>query len=145
MAPNYCSSCGTELESGAGFCTNCGTAVEDSGSGDEAGTGGATVPSGDVEAGEPAVAADDSSMFTATAALVGGYFLFVIVGLGASIPALAGVGVLCLVASLVTMYLDLRDLDGKLWDTSPILWVIAAVLLYIVVAPLYLYKRRQIE
>lgn len=142
MAANYCQECGSELESGAAFCTNCGTAVDDA-TGAGGGQAGPTMESDQTEVAGTG-GSESESMFRMTAALVGGYFLFVIVGVGASIPALAGLGVLCLLASLVTMYLDLRELDEQLWGTRPILWVIGAALLYVVVGPLYVYKRRQV-
>lgn len=83
-------------------------------------------------------------MFKATAGLVAGYFVFVIGGVAAGSDAVVGLGVICVLVSLVTMYVDLRDLDERLWGTRPILWIVGALLLYIVVAPLYLYKRRQV-
>lgn len=83
-------------------------------------------------------------MFNATVGLFAGWILFIILGGGGQNESLLGLAVLCLLASIITMYVDLRDLDKQLWDTSPILWAIGAALLYIVVTPLYIYKRRQV-
>lgn len=51
------------------------------------------------------------------------------------------VAFLAWLASLVTMYADLRSVDGDVWDTRPIVWIAGALLLYVVVIPLYVYKR----
>lgn len=83
-------------------------------------------------------------MFKVTTGLIAGYFVFVLLGVGISSNALVGLGVICVLVSLITMYVDLRDLDSQLWDTRPIVWVIGSILLYIVIAPLYIYKRRQV-
>lgn len=84
-------------------------------------------------------------MFKVTTGLIGGWFVFgLILGLGTLNETFFYLGAVFLLVSLVTMYVDLRDLDGRLWDTRPILWVIGAALLYIVVAPLYIYKRQEV-
>lgn len=140
MSMSYCSSCGQELAAGTKYCPECGQETTDGNT-----TAGTNDPSATAE---PTAVADDGTasdtMFKATAGLFIGYLAFVVIGVAASSDALVGLGVICVLVSLVTMYVDLRDLDGRLWDTRPILWVIGALLLYIVVAPLYIYKRRQV-
>ena len=83
-------------------------------------------------------------MFRVTSGLFAGYFVFVILGAIISNNALIGLGVFSLLISLVTMYVDLRNLEKRLWGIRPILWIIGALLLYIIVAPVYIYKRRQV-
>jgi len=101
-------------------------------------------PTSSAEAGKTVDGTESTNtMFRVTAGLVAGYFIFVILGAAISSNALIGLGVICVLISLITMYVDLRDLQEPLWNTRPILWVIGALLLYIVVAPLYVYKRRQ--
>lgn len=140
MSESYCASCGAELDAGTKFCPECGA---------EANGGGATpgteesAAAAESQTGSGGAAASDT-MFKVTAGLFVGYIAFVVLGVAASSNALVGLGAICVLVSLVTMYVDLRDLDGRLWDTRPILWVIGALLLYIVVAPLYIYKRRQV-
>jgi hypothetical protein len=85
-----------------------------------------------------------NTMFRVTSGLFAGYFVFVILGAIISNNALIGLGVFSLLISLVTMYVDLRNLEKRLWGTRPILWIIGALLLYIIVAPVYIYKRRQV-
>lgn len=135
MSGGYCGNCGAELADVASFCSECGKKVGDNSSGRETSRKPETADL-DME--------QSQTMYQATTGLVAGYFLFVILGVVVSTNALIGIGVVCLFVSIVTMYVDLRDLEGHLWDTRPILWIIGAVLLYIVVAPLYIYKRRQI-
>lgn len=140
MSASYCASCGAELDDGARFCPECGAET----SGGEAASG-ADVSSAPTESpSDPGDSSVSDTMFKVTAGLVLGYFAFVILGVAISSNAVIGLGVICVLVSLVTMYVDLRDLDERLWDTRPILWVIGALLLYIVVAPLYVYKRRQV-
>lgn len=43
------------------------------------------------------------------------------------------------------MYADLRSLDDPMWDPNPILWVVGALLLYVVAIPLYAYKRHTLK
>lgn len=167
---NYCPSCGASLDDDAAFCTECGAEI---GSGEAMGASASTsdgpAASPGAESGSTASAAGGASpgtstgssaaagasgasaeagrsdtMFKATAGLVAGYFVFVIGGFAAGSDAVVGLGVICVLVSLVTMYVDLRDLEERLWGTRPILWIVGALLLYIVVAPLYLYKRRQV-
>lgn len=135
MTSNYCSNCGAELAASAGFCPECGTEVGKSGTNQQASVS-------QTEQVESVGGGDSNTMFKATSGLIAGYFVFFILGFGISSNALIGLGAVCLLVSLVTMYVDLRDLDGRLWGTRPILWVIGSALLYIVVAPLYVYKRR---
>jgi hypothetical protein len=84
-------------------------------------------------------------MYRLTSGLVAGYFVFFVLGIVVSSDAVVGLAVLCVPISWVTMYVDLRSLDERLWSTRPIVWVVAAILLYIVAAPLYVYKRRQVR
>lgn len=137
MAENYCPSCGSELADDAGFCSECGTEI--GGSNGSPGPTGSESERADTVDGEPS-----DTMFRVTSGLVVGYFVLVLLGAGISSNAVIGLGALCLLVSLVTMYVDLRDLDEPLWGTRPILWAVGAALLYIVVAPLYVYKRRQV-
>lgn len=137
MSPNYCSNCGAELTSDARFCSECGTEVGKSKMNQQV----------SVSQSEPVETTQDgetTSMFKVTTGLIAGYFVFVLLGVGISSNALVGLGVICVLVSLITMYVDLRDLDSQLWDTRPIVWVIGSILLYIVIAPLYIYKRRQV-
>jgi hypothetical protein len=138
MSVNYCSNCGAEIAASAGFCPECGIEVSESSANQQASVD-------QDESIESAGGGDSDTMFHVTSGLVAGYFVFVIFGFGVSSNALIGLGVVCLFVSLITMYVDLRDLDGRLWDTRPILWVIGSALLYIVVAPLYIYKRQQVS
>ena len=47
-------------------------------------------------------------------------------------------------ASMAAMYMDLKNLDQKLrW--SPWVWVVLALLFYVVAMPYYLYKRNQVS
>ncbi|MFB6283560.1 MAG: hypothetical protein ABEK59_06460 [Halobacteria archaeon] len=47
------------------------------------------------------------------------------------------------IGSMTAMYLDLKNLDGKIrW--SPWVWIVLAFLFYVVAMPYYLYKRNQI-
>lgn len=132
----YCQQCGQELLATANFCENCGARV-------------GTTPTPQQAVGQQPVAnqhppeQDSDAMFKATCGLVGGYFVFLLLGLVTFSNGLLLLALLMLPISLITMYVDLRELDGILWDTRPILWVVAAILLYIVVVPLYIYKRRQ--
>lgn len=136
MSANYCPDCGAELAQNARFCSECGSGIGESDTSQQ-------VPVSQPESSTTQEEEPSNTMFKATSGLVAGYFLFVILGFWSSSTALIGLGVLCMPVSLVTMYVDLRDLEENLWDTRPILWVVGAVLLYIVVAPLYIYKRRQ--
>jgi hypothetical protein len=138
MSTNYCSNCGAKLAVSAGFCSECGTKIGESSANQQASVG-------QDESIETAGGGESDTMFKMTSGLVTGYFVFVVFGFGVSSNALIGLGVVCLFVSLITMYVDLRDLDGRLWDTRPILWVIGSALLYIVVAPLYIYKRQQVS
>lgn len=83
-------------------------------------------------------------MYVVTSVLIVAFFVFLVAGLSAGSDSLLGLGLVAWFLSFITMYVDIHDLDGKLWDTRPILWVIAAVLMYIIVAPLYIYKRSQV-
>lgn len=147
MSPGYCSECGNKLDVGAKFCRGCGTELSP---GDETT---APDPTPDPESGttdttaaRPASATETSStMYRLTSGLVAGYFVFFVLGIIVSSDAAVGLAVLCVPISWVTMYVDLRGLDERLWSTRPIVWVVGAVLLYIVVAPLYVYKRRQVR
>lgn len=138
VTANYCQNCGAGLGEVDEFCAECGTKVGVSGSSSDVADEGS-------EAAEQRVDDSSDTMFKATAGLVAGYFLFAILGIGISSNGLVGLAALCLIVSLVTMYVDMRDLKTRLWGTRPILWVIGAALLYIVVAPLYLYKRSQLD
>ena len=150
MSPGYCSECGNKLDVGAKFCRGCGTALSPG----ENETVPNAEPSPESEATDnppttdatPANATETSStMFHLTSGLVAGYFVFFALGIVVSSDALVGLAVLCVPISWVTMYVDLRSLDERLWSTRPIVWVVAAILLYIVAAPLYVYKRRQVR
>jgi hypothetical protein len=74
----------------------------------------------------------------------------VAIGLGAGRAARGygtAIGVLAWIAwfvSIVAMYDDLRSLEDPLWDTRPILWVLAGVLVYVVAIPLYYSRRRSL-
>lgn len=138
MPANYCSDCGSELSANAEFCPECGSEVGNPSTGQQpSASHSETVERTDSQA--------SNTMFKATSGLIAGYFVFFIFGFSVSSNALIGLGAISLLASLVTMYVDLRDLDSRLWNTRPILWVVGAALLYIVVAPLYVYKRRQVS
>lgn len=82
------------------------------------------------------------SFFNMTMALSGAYVLLMIMAISTA-PSLGYLAVLCIVGSIVTMALDLSKIDSAVWDTSTARWVVGAVLLWIVVMPLYLYKRSQ--
>jgi ribosomal protein L40E len=147
MSTNFCSECGTELNQDAQFCRSCGTKVPlrsnetaAEGESDELKMESQTVGEGE----DAKESGSSNTMFQITSGLFAGYFLFVILGAIISNNALIGLGVLSLLISLVTMYVDLRNLEKRLWGTRPILWIIGAFLLYIIVAPLYIYKRKQV-
>lgn len=134
MAPNYCMDCGGELVAGAKFCSECGAEVGEAG----------TTQNPPSQHQDTAARGGDPTMFRATVGLFVGYLVFVVLGLvllNSALFVLAGV---CVIISLITMYVDLIDLEGRLWDTRPVLWIVAGVLAYIVVTPLYVYKRRQV-
>jgi hypothetical protein len=77
-----------------------------------------------------------------------GWFAFLILGVSAEpSPGAGGFYLLALLSwaiSIVGMYVDLDNLDRELADTSPALWVLGAVLLYIVAVPWYVYKRHTV-
>lgn len=139
MSANYCSSCGSELEQGTKFCPECGEDVSGEGS-NTAESGSATHAEGPAATGETT----SNTMFRVTSGLIAGYFIFVVLGAAVGSNALIGLGAVCVLISLITMYVDLRDLEERLWGTRPILWVVGALLLFIVIGPLYIYKRRQV-
>lgn len=140
MSANYCSSCGTELEQGVKFCPECGEEVS-AGESNTAET--TTTPTTESETPTQSEA-PSNTMFRVTSGLIVGYFVFVLLGAAISSNALIGLGALCVLIALITMYVDLRDLEERLWETRPILWVIGALLLFVVIGPLYIYKRRQV-
>lgn len=137
MSSSYCQNCGAGLTADASFCSDCGTEVGESGTNQQASVS-------QTEQVENVGGGESDTMFKVTSGLISGYFVFLILGFAISSNALIGLGVVALFASLITMYVDLRDLEGRLWGTRPILWVIGSALLYIVIAPLYIYKRRQV-
>jgi len=147
MSTKFCSECGTELDQGAQFCRSCGTRVSPDANETVAESESAEVEMKSQTTGESGDLKESSSsntMFRVTSGLFAGYFVFVILGAIISNNALIGLGVFSLLISLVTMYVDLRNLEKRLWGIRPILWIIGALLLYIIVAPVYIYKRRQV-
>lgn len=60
-----------------------------------------------------------------------------------SIPLFA-VGVVLLIESLIAMYLDLLNLETRMYDVRPVLWVVGAALMYFLVLSLYMYRRQRI-
>lgn len=131
---NYCSNCGTEISGSARFCTECGTEVTKESASAER-TQGESLP---VET------ARSDTMFRVTAGLFVAYWAGAFLWGASGSDALLGLVVLSVPAAAIAMYVDLRDLDEPLWGTRPVVWAIGAVLLYIVVVPVYLYKRWQL-
>lgn len=159
----YCPGCGEELPGPVGdplrYCPNCGRRLEQRAEGERQNQPQATPrssqtaedpgrPSGGLrEVEESAARTDSRSWYAYTSGL---FFTAIILFMGGAIAtdiasAIAG-GLLVFsfilgFASIATMYLDLRRLNGSLWDTRPLIWVVGAVLLWIVVLPLYVIKR----
>jgi len=84
------------------------------------------------------------TFYTLTLGLSGLWLLFILLwlGTGAALYSLLGLG--CIVISLLTMVVDLSKVEGKLYDTSAPVWLLAAVVLWVVIMPIYLYKRSQL-
>ena len=57
---------------------------------------------------------------------------------------LFAVGVVLLIGSLIAMYLDLLNLETRMYDVRPVLWVVGGALMYFLVLPLYVYRRQRI-
>lgn len=87
---------------------------------------------------------DSTVLYRTTLGFVVGYAALVTAGLFLGNTSMFAVGLLFLVGSLVTMYLDLLSLEVRLYDTRPALWLVGAVLMYFLVVPLYVYKRNQV-
>ena len=116
----YCPDCGAAVEEADRHCAQCGARLD----------GGPPAPPGD-------------AYYIATLVLA-----LVTVALGV-VWVLSGVTVVLvgvpvgIVISLLTMYLDLRQLPGNLDGSAPRDWVISAALLWVLTMPQYLYVRKK--
>lgn len=165
QAPNYCPECGEELsewgDEALRYCPSCGQALQDA-EPDEEGE-----PREKAATEWPRAPTEDKANTSGTATGTGAagvqtkwyrrtlwLFLGALSTFGAGVVVSpvsgSGAGLLFLlsfllgIASIGTMYKDLASLEIELWDTRPALWVVGAVLLWIVIMPVYLYKRRQV-
>lgn len=87
---------------------------------------------------------DSTVLYRTTIGFAAGYAVLVTASLLVGNTSLFSLGILFLVGSLISMYLDLLSLEVRLYDTRPILWLVGAVLMYFLVVPLYVYKRHQV-
>lgn len=128
MSEDYCWNCGNELVHVAKFCTACGETVRPD------------------DSAEPTDLATEqtNTMFKVTVVLMAAYYLLFFSALILGNTTLGVLGGFCAVAFLITMYVDLRDLNGRLWGTRPIVWVLGVILAAIAIMPLYVYKRYQV-
>lgn len=163
--PNFCPECGKELSEFGDevprYCPNCGRGLHDTESGEEVEPQETPAPQWPTSPtdDEPETAAEPADSEVGPAPLSDWYRYAAVLFAAALILFLVGVATIDMVstasggllifsgvsgvAAIVAMYMDLRELDRHLWDTRPVVWVIGAVLLWIVVLPVYLYKRRQ--
>lgn len=146
----YCPACGSEVRRAYEFCPECGRGL----GADEYGE--VTDPSKRrEEAARPPDAGRGGSRtaYRATVAgalvwLVSTVVLFQLQPWNAPPGTVTGgdyVGLIALAAAItvfVGIYADVRSMDGKLWRWSARAWLLAAVLLGVLVIPLYVYKRR---
>lgn len=150
MTQNFCSNCGSGLSEGMYFCPECGMNLEEGvRSEDDYESPSAEETSSEVAAAsrtvsrQPRRSQKRSTMYLLTSSLIVLTLAFFGTGLYIENRMLLNASSLTFVLSFITMYLDLQSLDGKLWGSRPIAWIIAAVLLYIFAAPWYIYQRWQ--
>lgn len=163
--PNFCPECGEELsefgDKAPRYCPSCGRALRDAESDEEGepqetpATQWPTSPADDepetaADSEEPEVSSEPlSDWYRYTAVLFAAALILFLVGVATiDVVSTASGGFLIFsavsgVAAIVAMYMDLRELDRHLWETRPVIWVIGAVFLWVVVLPVYLYKRKQ--
>ena len=139
MVTHRCDACGLEFEATMDSCPRCG---EPPGDGNTASTAKIVGIEERFTSRLRAVVPDGSDVAYKTAeALALGYAVLVTVSLVLRSLPLFAVGVLLMFASLFAMYLDLLNLETRLYNVRPILWIVGALLMYFLVVPLYLYQR----
>lgn len=142
MAIHRCEVCGAEFESTAESCPRCGEPSEDPESDPAArGAGLETRLTGRLRALVPE---DSNAAYRAAVGLAVGYAVIVSTSVLLRSTTLFAVGVVLLIGSLIAMYLDLLNLETRMYDVRPVLWVVGAALMYFLVLPLYVYKRQRI-
>lgn len=137
-----CDICGKEFESTMDACPRCGKPIADQ-------EDGSTSEVAELETRVTnrlrAIVPEDSDVaYQMAIAFALGYAITVIIGVVLTNISLFTVGVLLLFGSLVSMYLDLLNLETRLYDVRPILWMVGAILMYFLVFPLYVYKRQRV-
>lgn len=139
MVTHRCDVCGLEFEATMDSCPRCGEPPGDENSDSTANITGIEER---FTSRLRAVVPDDSDVaYKAAEALALGYAILVTVSLVLRSLPLFAVGVLLMFGSLFAMYLDLLNLETRLYNVRPILWIVGALLMYFLVVPLYLYKR----
>ena len=168
----YCSQCGFALSGDERYCPDCGEAVvapdpdsptegpteADRGAGPDR-SGSSPSRTADQDRPDPvdsppATEPGDPESFRvaiwASLAWLVAVLVVVTLSLGAGSgargygTAIGGIAWIAWFVSLVAMYDDLRSLEEPLWDTRPILWVLAGLLVYVVAIPLYYTRRRSL-
>lgn len=142
MATRRCEVCGAEFESTAELCPRCGEPSEDRA--DDSASRGAGLETRLTDRLRALVPEGSDAAYRAAVGLGVGYAVIVSTSvLLRSIPLFA-VGVVLLIGSLIAMYLDLLNLETRMYDVRPVLWVVGAALMYFLVLPLYMYRRQRI-
>ncbi|WP_431195448.1 double zinc ribbon domain-containing protein [Haloarcula argentinensis] len=80
-----------------------------------------------------------------TLALSGTWLFAILLWLTTSSVTYNWLALIGIIASTLTMYLDLSQINSEQWDTSKTAWALGALFLWVVVMPVYLYKRSRLD